>query len=75
METYRIAKDVGLYYVTFTVVEWLPIFINESSCRLSPIALNTASKTSFWASTPMWLGRCIFMPFYLTLHGFKDYGK
>jgi len=28
MERYRIVKDVGLYYVTFTVVEWLPVFID-----------------------------------------------
>jgi len=28
MERYRIVKDVGLYYVTFKVVEWLPVFID-----------------------------------------------
>jgi hypothetical protein len=33
MERYRIVADVGLYYVTFTVIEWLPIFIDESACK------------------------------------------
>jgi len=28
MERYRIGKDVGLHYVTFTVVEWLSVFID-----------------------------------------------
>jgi hypothetical protein len=27
MERYRIVADVGLYYLTFTVTEWLPVFI------------------------------------------------
>ena len=31
MERYRIVADVGVYYVTFTVVEWLPVFIDETA--------------------------------------------
>ncbi len=34
MERYRIVADVGLYYVIFTLVEWLPVFIDESACKL-----------------------------------------
>jgi len=34
MERYRIDKDVGLYYLTFSVVEWLPVFIDQASCRI-----------------------------------------
>jgi REP element-mobilizing transposase RayT len=34
MERYRIDKDVGLYYITFTVVDWLPVFIDQASCQV-----------------------------------------
>ena len=40
MERYRIVADVGLYYVTFTVVEWLPVFIDETACRIVTDSLN-----------------------------------
>jgi hypothetical protein len=35
MERYRIVKDVALHYITFTVVEWLPVFIDETACEIS----------------------------------------
>ena len=34
MERYRIVTEVGLYYVTFTVVEWLPVFIDETAYKI-----------------------------------------
>ncbi len=34
MERYRIVKDIAVYYITFTVVEWLPVFIDETACRI-----------------------------------------
>jgi putative transposase len=40
MERYRIVADVGLYYVTFTIVEWLPVFIDEAACRIVTDSLN-----------------------------------
>jgi len=40
MERYRIVADVGLYYVTFTVVEWLSVFIDETACKIIPDSLN-----------------------------------
>jgi len=40
MERYRIVADVGLYYVTFAVVEWLPVFIEETACRIVTESLN-----------------------------------
>ncbi len=39
MERYRTVKDVGLCYVTFTVVEWLPSLSTKHPARSSPIAL------------------------------------
>lgn len=40
MERYRIVEGVGLYYVTFTVVEWLPVFIEETACMIVTDSLN-----------------------------------
>jgi len=40
MERYRIVKDVALYYLTFTVVEWLPVFIDETACKIVTDSLN-----------------------------------
>ena len=40
MERYRIVEDVGVYFVTFTVVEWLPVFINEAACKIVTYSLN-----------------------------------
>lgn len=40
MEKYRIVAGVGVYFVTFTVVEWLPVFIDEASCKIVADSLN-----------------------------------
>ncbi len=34
MEKYRIDPQVGLYYVTFSVVDWLPVFIDQTACKI-----------------------------------------
>ena len=34
MERYRVVQNVGVYFVTFTVVGWLPVFIEESPCQI-----------------------------------------
>ncbi len=40
METFRIVQDAALYYMTFSVVEWLPIFVNEEACLIITDSLN-----------------------------------
>ena len=40
MERYRIDPEVGVYFVTFTVVEWLPVFIDENACKIITDSLN-----------------------------------
>ncbi len=40
MEAYQITDGAGLYYLTFTVVEWLPVFIMEESCLILTNSLN-----------------------------------
>jgi len=34
MERYRIHPDAAVYYVTYSVVEWLPVFVTESTFRI-----------------------------------------
>lgn len=34
MERYRFHTDGALFYVTFSVVDWLPIFVSEAACRI-----------------------------------------
>ncbi|MHB8856217.1 MAG: REP-associated tyrosine transposase [Bellilinea sp.] len=30
MDRYRITDDVGVYFITFTIVDWLPVFVDET---------------------------------------------
>src|SRR2546430_3202891 len=34
MERYRICPEAAVYYVTYSVVEWLPVFISEATCQI-----------------------------------------
>lgn len=47
MERYRIVPGVGVYFVTFTVVEWLPVFIAEAPCRVVTDSLNFCHENKF----------------------------
>jgi putative transposase len=40
MEKYRLIEGIGVYYITFTVVEWLPVFIDETSCKIVTDSFN-----------------------------------
>jgi REP element-mobilizing transposase RayT len=40
MEKYRLIEGIGVYYITFTVVEWLPVFIDETSCKIITDSFN-----------------------------------
>jgi putative transposase len=40
MEVFRIHKDVPIYYFTFSVVHWLPLFISAESCLIVTESLN-----------------------------------
>jgi putative transposase len=40
MENYRILEGVYVYFVTFTIVEWLPVFTEESTCKIITDSLN-----------------------------------
>src|SRR5277367_4338499 len=34
MERYRIHPEAALYFCTFTVVDWLPVFVSERPCQI-----------------------------------------
>jgi putative transposase len=40
MERYRFHSDGVLFYVTFSVVDWLPIFVSETACKIETESLN-----------------------------------
>lgn len=44
MERYRIVEGVGIYFVTFTIVEWMPVFIEEATCKIFTESLNFCIK-------------------------------
>jgi hypothetical protein len=40
MERYRFHADGALFYCTFTVVDWLPVFVSEAACKIVADSLN-----------------------------------
>jgi putative transposase len=40
MERYRIRQDAAVYFVTYSIVEWLPVFVSEAACRIVTDSLN-----------------------------------
>jgi len=40
MERYRITDGVFVYFVTFTIVEWLPVFIEDTTYKIITDSLN-----------------------------------
>jgi REP element-mobilizing transposase RayT len=44
MSRYRIIQQFALYFVTFTIVDWLPIFVDEEPCKVVTDSLNYCRK-------------------------------
>jgi REP element-mobilizing transposase RayT len=34
MERYRIHPEAAVYYLTYSVVDWLPVFVSEATCKI-----------------------------------------
>jgi hypothetical protein len=34
MEGYRIHEEAVVFYLTYSIVEWLPVFVSQSSCKI-----------------------------------------
>jgi putative transposase len=45
MERYRITPDVFLYYCTYTVVDWLPVFVSDAPCQMIADSLRFCQET------------------------------
>jgi putative transposase len=44
MTAYQLHDDVGLYYLTFSVVHWLPVFVAEDPCTIITESLNLCHR-------------------------------
>ena len=44
MERYRIREDGSLYFLTFAVVDWLPVFVSDAACRIITESLTFCHK-------------------------------
>ena len=40
MERYRIHPDVHVYFVTYSIVDWLPVFVSGAACDIVANSLN-----------------------------------
>jgi putative transposase len=45
MEVPRIHKDAALYYLTFSVIHWLPVFVREEPCLIVTESLNFCDRS------------------------------
>jgi REP element-mobilizing transposase RayT len=34
MDRYRIRPEAAIYYLTYSVVDWLPVFVSEATCKI-----------------------------------------
>ena len=39
-ERFRITGDAHVYFVTYSIVEWLTVFVSEEACRIVTDSLN-----------------------------------
>ncbi len=44
MERYRFHSDGAVFFLTFSVVEWLPVFVSESACKIVTESLNSCHR-------------------------------
>jgi putative transposase len=44
MEAYRINEGAALYYLTFSVIDWLPVFVCEEPCLIVTDSLNFSHR-------------------------------
>ena len=57
MERYRLCPDAAVYFVTYSIVEWLPVFVSDAACRIVTDSLNfchhqKALRTSAYVIMP-----------------------
>jgi hypothetical protein len=57
MERYRISADSAVYYMTSTVVEWLPLFVREEPCRINRKSDDTIIAEFTYSYDPTYWGK------------------
>ena len=65
MERYRIHPEAAVYYLTYSVVEWLPVFVSQETCRII-----TDSLTFCHRAKHLRINAYVLMPTHLHLIGF-----
>jgi putative transposase len=60
MERYRITPDSAVYFVTFSVIDWLPVFVSESTCRIITESLQFCCREK-----TLCVNACVIMPTHL----------
>jgi len=51
-----IADDVGVYFVTISVADWLPVFVSDGACRILSDSLNFCHSRGHPTSSQPWDG-------------------
>ena len=62
MERYRIVPEAAVYFVTYSVVEWLPVFVSEATCKIVVDSLNFC-----WRQKSLCVNAYVIMPTHLHL--------
>jgi hypothetical protein len=45
MERYRLHPDsAAIYFCTFTITDWLPVFVSEAACQMSAKVAGAATN-------------------------------
>jgi putative transposase len=65
MERYRITSEAAVYYLTYSIVDWLPVFIDQSTCRII-----TDSLTFCHRQKSLRINAFVIMPTHLHLIAF-----
>jgi REP element-mobilizing transposase RayT len=67
MERYRITPEAAIYFVTYSVVEWLPVFIRDATCLIV-----TESLTFCHREKLLRVNAFVIMPTHLHMIVFDD---
>jgi REP element-mobilizing transposase RayT len=65
MEPYRIVEEHAAYFMTFSVTEWLPVFVDQKPCQIIVDSLNFCHREMFLRTNAY-----VIMPTHLHVIGF-----
>jgi REP-associated tyrosine transposase len=65
MERYRIHPEAAVYYLTYSIVDWLPVFVSETTCKIV-----TDSLTFCHRAKHLRINAFVIMPTHLHLIAF-----